>query len=380
MRPDRGTIEWYRELFPVAREVAYLNHAALGVPPTPVVEAINRHISEMSLRGIDAIPDFKEQWARVRRKMAGFVGAEPAEIAFVKNTPEAIGLVATGLKWRPGDRVVICDLEFPANVLPWLNLKREGVETTIVQSVDGRVRVEDVVGAIDERTRVVSLSWVEFSTGYRNDLQAIGKACHDRGVLFCVDAMQGLGALRLDVRKLNVDFFGAGSHKWLCGPTGMGWFFCRRELIDQIRVNIAGQESYERGPDTPWLGYSLPFWPDARRFEPGIANFLGVAGLEAALDLLEDVGLDRIEARVKYLSDRVASGLTERGYHLAAPRDDGQWSGIVSFTTTRHASADLVRRLAEARVSVALREGLVRVSPHFYNNDDDIDRFFAALP
>ncbi len=379
-KAGREPIEPYRQLFPVTRRLAYLNHAGFGTLPTPVAEALNQHISEMSLRGVDAVRGCEEQRERVREKMARFVGARTGEIAFVKNTPDAIGIVAAGLKWRPGDRVIISDLEFPANAFPWLNLKRIGVETTIVPSVEGRVPIEDVVGSIDSRTRVVSLSWVEFSNGYRNDLRTIGKACHERGALLCVDAMQGLGALRLDAQELNVDFFGAASHKWLCGPSGVGWFFCRQELIDQIDVAIAGQGSYQRGQDTPWLEYDLPFWPDARRFEPGATNFLGVAGLEAVLDLFMEVGTDRIEARVKYLSDRLTSGLVEREYRLASPRDGAQWSGIVSFSSDRHTSAHLVQTLAQAGVSVSLREGWVRVSPHFYNNDEDIDRLFAALP
>ncbi len=379
MAADRGSIQSYRRLFPVTEKLAYLNHAAFGTLPTPVAKALNRHISELSLNGVGAIPACEEQRERVRRKMAQFVGAKAEEIALVKNTPDAMGIVATGLRWRPGDRVVISDLEFPANAFPWLNLKRIGVETTIVRSIQGRVPIEEILGAIDDRTRVVSLSWVEFSNGYRNDLRTIGAACHEHGALLGVDAMQGLGALRLDVRESNVDFFGAASHKWLCGPSGVGLLFCSEELIDRIDVTVAGQGSYQRGPETSYLEYDLPFWPDARRFEPGATNFLGLAGLEAALDLFTEVGRDRIEARVKHLGDRLATGLVDRGYRLAAPRDGTQWSAIVSFSSDRHASSDLIRRLAEAGVSVSLREGLVRVSPHFYNDDEEIDRLLAAL-
>lgn len=377
---DRQKMERYRDLFPVTRTHAYLNNAGLGAPATTVVDAMSRHISEMSARGSGAVPEFEAQRQRLREKMARFVGASSDEIALVKNTPEAIGIVAAGLNWKQGERVVISDLEFPANAFPWLNLKRIGVETTVVRSVDGRVPKESILAAIDERTRVVSLSWVEFSNGYRNDLRTIGAACREHGALLGVDAMQGLGALRFDVRELEVDFFGAASHKWLCGPTGVGWLYCRKDLIDQIDVRIPGQESYQRGPETSWLDYGLSLWPGARRFEPGATNFVGVAGLEAALDLLAEIGIDRVEAQVRYLTGRIATGLEERGYRLAAPRSDEQWSGIVSFSSDRHASAELFQRCADAGVVVALREGLVRVSPHFYNDDADIDRFFAALP
>jgi selenocysteine lyase/cysteine desulfurase len=373
------SLDFYRDLFPVTREHIYFNHAANGTLSTRVVEAMTKHIWEISRCGSEATSGGKVQQQRTRKKMASFVGADPAEIAFVKNTPEALSIVASGLSWQPGDRVVISDLEFPANVFPWLNLAKRGVKTTIVRSTNGCVPIEDVIEAIDKRTRLVALSWVEFSSGYRNDLRAIGQACHDRGALFVVDAMQCLGALRFNVRELNVDFFGAASHKWLLGPTGVGWLFCRRDLIEQLDLVIVGQKSYDPGTTTSMLDYNLQLWPDARRFEPGKANAIGAVGLEAAIDLLVEVGIDRIEAQVKRLTDLLAAGLVERGFQLGAPRDGEYWSGIVSFSSNRYTSAEIFQRLCKLGISVALREGLVRLSPHFYNNEDDVERFFAAL-
>lgn len=373
-------LDSYRELFPVTAERVYFNHASLGTLSTRVVSTVAERLAEHSRHGSDATPIWKATQQRTREKMARFLGADPPELAVVKNTPDALGIVATGLDWRPGDRVVISDLEFPANAFPWLNLARRGVETVIVRSEGGRVPTEAVIEAIDERTRLVSLSWVEFSTGYRNDLRTLGRVCHQRGALLAVDAIQGMGALRFDVRELEVDFLGTSSHKWLLGPTGVGWFYCRRDLIEQLEVAVAGQSSYRREASGSFLDYDLPFWPDARRFEPGLSNLLGLAGVEATLDLLMEVGIDRVEAQVKRITDALAEGLVERGYGLAAPREGGQWSGIVSFTSDRYTSEELVHRLESAGVSLSLREGLVRLSPHFYNNDEDVERFFAALP
>ena len=375
---ERKPLAAYRELFPVTKRQAYLNHSALGTLATPVVAALGEHIRQQSERGAAATPTWAEPRRRTREKMARFVNADPSEMAVVKNTPEALGIVATGLRWLPGDKVVLSDLEFPANAFPWLNLRSRGVQPVIVRAVDGAVPTETVIDAIDDRTRLVALSWIQFSTGYRSDLQAIGQACRERGALLAVDAIQGLGALRLDVRALGIDFFGAASHKWLLGPTGVGWFFCRRELIGQLDLAIVGQGSYQRDERTSWLDYSLPLWEDARRFEPGIANFLGLAGLEATLDLLLEVGQDRIEAQVKRLSDLLADGLAERGYRLAAPRG-AAWSGVVSFKSDRHTSEELYAGLGAAGVAMSLREGLIRLSPHFYNSEEDVERFFAAL-
>jgi cysteine desulfurase / selenocysteine lyase len=373
-------LEAYRELFPVTRQRAYLNHAALGSLSTRTVQVLGEHLAQHSASGSEASPGWNTQRERTRAKMARWVGADPGEIAMVKNTPEAMSLVANGLRFQPGDRVIICDLEFPANASPWLGLARQGVETLVIPSEGGRVPEERIIDAIDDRTRLVALSWVQFSTGYRSDLRTIARACHARGALLAVDVMQGLGALAFDVRDLDVDFFGAASHKWLLGPAAIGWFFCRRELLERVEVTVLGQGNYQRGPDTSWLDYELPLWPDARRFEPGIANSLCVAGLEATLDLLAEVGIERIQGQVQYLSDRAAAGVVEKGYILAAPRDGDHWSGVVSFRSDRTPSAELFRRLEQHHVVVSLREGMIRVSPHFYNNEADIDRLLAALP
>jgi selenocysteine lyase/cysteine desulfurase len=312
--------------------------------------------------------------------MAAFVGAEPGEIAVTMNTPDSLSILATGIPWLPGDRIVITDLEFPANAHPWLNLAKQGVEVVIVPSRCGCIPIEDLVAAMDNRTRLVSLSWVQFSTGYRSDLRAIAQACHEKGIYLAVDAMQGLGALCFDVRELGVDFFAAASHKWLCGPTGVGWFYCRRDLIDAVEVKIIGHASYERGPHDSWLDYRTELWSDARRFEPGLVNFLGLSGLEAALDLLLEVGMARVEAQIKHITDSLAQGLLERGYQLAAPRGTRDWSGIVSFASDRYMPSDLHKRLEVAGVSTTRHDDHIRVSPHFYNSDEEIERLLTALP
>src|SRR5579859_2858659 len=232
---ERIALEAYREFFPVTRQRAYLNHSAIGTLSTRTVKALGEHLAQHSAYGAEALPAWSVQRQRTREKMAAWVGADPGEIATVKNTPEAMSIVANGLRWRPGDRVIICDLEFPANASPWLGLSSKGVETIVLRSQGGRVPEEQIIDAIDDRTRLVALSWVQFSSGYRSDLRTIGRACHERGALLAVDVMQGLGALKLDVRDLNVDFFGAASHKWLLGPAAIGWFFCRRELRSEER-------------------------------------------------------------------------------------------------------------------------------------------------
>jgi selenocysteine lyase/cysteine desulfurase len=372
-------IRHYRKLFPVVRSKAWLNHASQGTLSDRVVKAVADFAREHAEGGL-SVESEGQLYARVRGAVARFINAHPSEIAFTKNVPDALNIVAHGLAWAPRNRVIVSDQEFPANVYPWLNLVSTGVEAVVVPSKAGRVPIEAVIDALDYRTRLVALSWVEFYTGYRNDIRAIADACHEAGALLCVDAIQGLGAIRFDVRKLDVDMVATSSHKWLLGPAGVGWMYCRRELLDQLGVCFIGQNSVERTISQSFLDYERPLWRDARKFESGVHNQLGLVGLEASLSLLTEVGMERIEARIKELSGIVAAGLADRGYKVIGTRQGDQWSGIVSFASDTFSAEDLRERLASANVVVSLRESVVRVCTHFYNDEEDIARLFRALP
>src|SRR6185312_9819929 len=175
------------------------------------------------------------------------------------------------------------------------------------------------------------LSWVEFSTGLRNDLKAISSACRRVGAIFCVDGIQGVGAFPLNVRGVDIDVMATSSHKWLMAPAGVGWMYIRRELIDKIAVSYLGQSSVSRGASLDYLAFSHPLWPDARRFEPGILNYLGMVGLEASLQQFQRVGMERVRDRIKYLTNKAVEGLRTRGYNVISSRDGEEWSGAVSF-------------------------------------------------
>ena len=233
-------IDEYRHLFPVVRHKAWLNHASQGTLSDRVVTAL-ADFAEEHAQGRLSVEFEAQLYARVREAVARFINAQAGEIAFTKNVSEALNIVAHGLSWTQGDRVIVSDQEFPANIYPWLNLLSVGVETVVVPSKSGRVPIEAVIDALDERTRLVALSWVEFYTGYRNDIRSIADACHRAGALLCVDAIQGLGALRFDVHELEIDIVATSSHKWLLGPSGTGWMFCRQELLDQLGVCFMGQ-------------------------------------------------------------------------------------------------------------------------------------------
>lgn len=370
-------IDRIRELFPVTKGYIYMNHAAVSPLPAPVREAMERHLADVSEHGTARWKEWEEAVEGGRALAARLLGCGPDEIAFLKNTSEGIAAVANGLDWQPGDNVVLPAVEFPANVYPWLNLARRGVVVKFVPEVEGRIRCRDILQAIDNRTRVVSISFVQFRSGFRADLKTIGRECRRRGILFCVDAIQGLGALPLDVRDMQIDFLAADGHKWLLGPEGAAIFFCSRQAMPRLNPSEVGWLSVENQWDL--LAYKLELKPDARRFECGTLNTVGIRGLVAAMEFLLDVGIERIESRVLELTDLLCAGLERKGYRLLSPRGASEKSGIVSFYPKSEGAFELYRRLIAERIVVSPRERLLRVSPHFYNTEEEIERLLSKL-
>jgi selenocysteine lyase/cysteine desulfurase len=232
-----------RALFPITKKYTYLNHAAVTPHPTPVAEAMTEFIADMRDEGSANVERWMQRVEEVRGLAARLIGAAAEEIAFTRNTSHGLLLVANGIDWRGGDNIITAQGEFPANVYPWVLLKRLGVETRFAPAHDGRILIDDLTRLIDSKTRLVALSFVEFDTGFRNDLAAIGQLCRERGVYLCVDGIQGLGAIPLDVSKVPIDFLSAGAPKWLMGPIGSGFFYCRCDLIDRLIPAFAGWQS-----------------------------------------------------------------------------------------------------------------------------------------
>ncbi len=367
-----------RSFFPVTTELAYLNHAGVAPVSTRVEEALRRFLAEITRRGaFDYARVSDAEVERVRDRAATLLGAGSSEIAFVKNTTEGLGLVAAGLDWRRGDQVVTCDLEYPSNVYPWWSLADRGVETVLLRAEAGRLPLERVQEALQSpRARLLALSSVEFGSGMRHDLEALGRLCQERGVLFCVDAIQTLGCLPLDVERCRIDFLAADGHKWLLSLEGCGIFYCARRVLDLVRPWVVGWRSVVDNHD--FDTYRTELQPGAGRFEEGTPNTAGVFALGAAIDLLLEIGIDAIAARVLALTDRLVAGLVERGAECLSPRG-AEASGIVSFRLPDEPVARTVARLRAQRIFVVARRGGVRASPHFYNDEGEIDRLLAAL-
>jgi selenocysteine lyase/cysteine desulfurase len=367
-----------RSLFPVTRRCVFMNHA--GVAP-------------MSDRGRAAIDSLMERLTdrpyeeglaeaeadRLRASIARLVGVEAETIGLVRGTAHGLSLLAQGLDWRDGDNVVGARGEYPANVYPWMALRGRGVEFRMAEPVDGRITPDAVLRLVDERTRVVALSHVQFWNGYRVDIERIGAELDRRGVVFAVDGIQSVGALRLDLSALPVDFLAAGASKWLLGPLGIGFCYCRPELLPRLRPVLVGAGSVKR--DQEYFEYAYELREGARRFEESSVSILDMAAFQAAVDLLLEVGAEAIEERVLGLAGHLAAGLEKTGHRVVEPwpRSPRESSGIVSFRRPGSSAHEVLRDLNAARVVGRVHADFVRLAPHFYNTYEEVERVLDVL-
>jgi cysteine desulfurase/selenocysteine lyase len=367
-----------RRTFPITKRFGYFNHAGVSPFSTRVAAALCRHAEEQKMRAGFAEPRWAQRVEEARRRAAVLINARPSEIAFVDNTTQGLNYFARGLVWKRGDNVVLPRVEFPSNVYPWLALRELGVRLKFVREKDGRIAVEDVERAIDARTRIVAISFVEFASGYRNRLAEIGKICRRRGVYFVVDGIQGLGAIKLDVKKCLIDGLAAGGHKWLLAPQGTGIFFCSRRVLNELHHPTPGWLSMTDWQD--FFNFKYKMWPDCRRYEPAQKNLIGIAGLNEALRMINELGIEAIEQRIIALTDHLCLRLEESGARVFSPRGEGEKSGIVTFWPRRGTAEKICAQLFKRGIMVVPRQGKIRVSPHFYNIESELDRLVRALP
>jgi cysteine desulfurase / selenocysteine lyase len=373
------------DLFPILNRWNFFNHAGVSPLAGPAADAI-RTYSTQAETDVYLGTNWYTDVEKLRQLTAGLINAHRDEIAFVKNTSEGISIVASGLDWQWGDLIITSGVEYPANIYPWMETARNhGCKLLMIPEetdVNGRrtVPAEKILNAIDQmQCRLVSLSHVEFASGQRHELARIGKRCRERKVRFCVDAIQTLGVVPIDVEAMYIDYLSADGHKWLMGPEGAGVFYCRREQIERTRPLMVGWMNVIDAQNHGDFTYTLK--PDAGRFECGSYNIPGLLALKASMELLLNVGTTPIFERLKELTDRLIVGLESKGYIIISPRGLGQWSGIVSFTSPAHQHNDIAKKLrTDHKTEIAVREGRLRISPHFYNTEAQIDALIAALP
>jgi selenocysteine lyase/cysteine desulfurase len=363
--------------FPVTREKAYLAHAAVAPLPASVARAVAGYAEEASRKGqFSALTTGRV--SKARALAAQLLGAAPEEVAFTSCTSMGLSLVAQGLDWKPGESVLIAEGDFPANTYPWLALERRGVRVSLIPAKpDGSVTLEDVETRLEKGTRLVSLSSSHYVTGALLDVDSVGRLLRERGILFCLDAIQTLGALPCPLR--HVDFLAADAHKWLLGPEGIAVLYVRRALQDSLFPAVLGWRSVRDLDD--YAKVRLEFPDSARRYEPGSPNILGISGLEASLSLLLEQGPGEVAKRLCGLRRFLIDGLERKGCELAWRGEKGC---ITSFRRGDEDMKALHERLEKKGVIVSLREFpsgrfWIRVSPHFYNTEEEIRRLLEAL-
>lgn len=367
-----------RSDFAVTRDFVYLNHAATGVLPKQTRDALVAFIDAQADAGIVGIAPYEAKVRAYREHVGRFIGARDAEIAILRNTTDGANLVAQGIDWQPGDRVILSDNEFPANAIPWVALRQHGVEIDFVDTSRVRMTPDVLRAMMSDRTRVVTVSWVSFEDGYRHDLAGLAQVTHERGALFCVDAIQGLGAFGIDVRALDIDVLFGGGQKWLLALQGVSFVYVASELLDRLTVGSPGWRSVSNIWD--FLAYDQPLAPNATRFEGGTLNFIGALSLDQSIGVIESAGTDAISAHVLDLTDHLVEGLLACGANLRSLRGPGISSGIVTFTLPGIDSVALGRALQSEGVVTTWRVSGIRVAPHGYNTHDEIDTLLRLVP
>ena len=379
-----GTIAAARANYPALERWTYMDLAGRGVLSRGVRAAIDAQVDDRMMNGGDKVRFF-ELIERARGKFAQLINAEPDEIAYTKNISEGLNMIATGLEWKSGDNVIVCpDLEHPNNVYPWLNLRDRGLEVRAVKPCDGHIPADEIIARMDKRTRVVTVSTVTFAPGFRTDIDKLGRACRERGVLFLVDGAQSVGVLHTDVRKSNIDALAVSTQKGLLGLYGMGFLYCRREWAEKMRPAYLARFGVDLGEahEASMGNEAFKLMPAARRFDLGNYNFVGAAAVDAAMGEVLGHGTQQVERYVTQLGHALAQGFLDLGVPVSGGKPGPHLAHIVTVGTmddNHYGSGDekfnrLYAWLGENRVKLSIRRGMLRFSLHLYNNMDDVAR------
>ncbi|HEU5103149.1 MAG TPA: aminotransferase class V-fold PLP-dependent enzyme [Roseiflexaceae bacterium] len=368
----------YRALFPITERYALFNHAGVSPINTRTLAAMHE-FNERTAR--EPVGDFREaveaQLRDLRQRLATLVNARSIdEIALMPNTASGINIAVLSLPLHPGDNVLVLDGDYPANIYPWMNLAHRGVLTKFVPARNGGLDLDLLQSRIDSHTRVIAMSTVVFATGFRNDIEAVGRLCKERGIYFVVDGIQSLGALPFDVQSANVDFLAAGSQKWLLGPVGAGFLYVRRELLDELVPGPYVGSGSVVDPQN-FLDYNFTLQPTAERFHLGSSGIMNQIGLRASVALIQEIGIERIAERVLMLAGVAIGDLQERGYRFSADTAPEHRSGIVIVEVDDPAA--VCARLQDAGIICIPRGKGFRIAAHFYNTEEEILRVGEVL-
>lgn len=370
-----------RALFPVTERAIYLNHAAVSAPPASTIHAIQAQLADVSENGSINFRKWLAVKESARQLVAGMLGAaRPDQVAFMRNTSDGLSTVANGIDWRPGDNLVTFRHEFPSNLYPWLRLRdARGVEVRVSEERDGRVDIDELIRLIDARTRIVAISQVQYASGFRADLERIGRVARYHDALFVVDVIQALGVVPIDVEAELVDVAAAACHKWLLTPEGVGLLYLSARARERIQPTLVGWTSVPNPDD--YGNYEQGWNQGTLAWETGTAPIALIHGLEASLRLLNEAGITEIQGHLETLTDHLCELLKNTDYHVVSSRRAGEKSQIVCIQhTVGLSSMDLYSHLKNQNIITAPRGDRLRISPHFYNTVEEIDALVEALP
>jgi len=378
MKPH--TLDWnaYCREFKSSSESVWLNHAGISRTSRSVALAMSEYAAEMGDTGALRIDERFQDAMDIKSLAARMLGCEGDNLSITPGTAFGINMVAEGYPWQAGDEVVLCSVEYPANVYPWWAQKRHGVRLVWVDpDADNRIPVERYAEAITDKTRVLAVSYVQFSSGYRHDLEALGRLCREAGCLLVVDAIQAFSIFPIKTTEWGIDALSFGSHKWLLGPTGIGMFYCSPELRSRLQPLFPGASSVK--DPFNFLDYHFDLLEDGRRFEGSMPNLAGCAGLQAALELAAGIGQKNLAMKIRQHSDDLIEVFERQGYQNSSPRGEEEWSGIVSFTHPEVSAEAVFQGLQQEAVITSVRDGRLRLSPHAYHRPEDMERVVLAL-
>jgi len=374
------TVDWkeYQDLFRFLEPNIWLNHAGVSPISLAVAEAMEEQIRDVLENGWAHGPQWHARLKEAKELASRLLDCDPGDLAATPNTTHGVNLVANGLRWNPGDEIVLCTKEYPANVYPWWAQQAKGARLVWVEPDHrGRFPAEAYAEKITKKTRVLAVSHVQFATGYRHDLQKLGELCRQSKAILFVDAIQSFSVFPIDLRGWGIDALTTGSHKWLLGPTGIALFYATPELRDNLDLTYVGADCMVDAED--YLDYRFELLPDGRRFENAMLNFPGVAGLRAALQVVDRFGRNRIEREIRKATDRLASKLQSLGFEICCSRDGEEWSGILIVDHPALPAQVVAQRLRDRNIATSIRDGRLRLSPHAYFTESAFERIESAL-
>lgn len=371
------TITEARKQFPHTwTDMIYMNHAAISPLSFRVREAAGKYLEKRSLSDIECFPWAPKMAFETKKLIAARLGTTPDRISYAMNTADGLNVLASGLDWKQGDRVLLYRYEYPTNVYPFLIRKRDGVEVDLYDVADHRITVDVIKEHLTPQTKVLSLSMVQFSTGYLADIEAIGKLCKERDIIFSLDAIQAFPHMPFDVEKWNVDFISVGGHKWLMSPEGIGFIYVSKRAQERISQSWMGSTSVKN----PFNHFEFDIdriRDDASRYENGTLNYPGIAALKASLEFQREFGFDEVHKHTLFLTSRFADLFSQRGVKIVSPQGSGETSGIIAVEMEN--ADEIFKKLLAKDIHVAVRRGFLRISPFFYNTEEEVKKVINTV-